>query len=786
MGGFLTGLIPRLVPVPFIAFIAIFFVMYLYSQRPAKGSMEWVGFALRRGKTADFEKHPMGRRDWVWMAGITVIYALIAFFYLGDTNTPTTFYRYEHDGSALEFTLDEGVTLSRLQYYNGLNVNNHAGKVLRFELSADGETWDKQADLSRDTSGTFRWHEADLKSYGMPVKALRFMTDGTGLDIGEIVLRDENDAPVDPSRITVSRPDAAALFDEQSSAPLRRTVLNGTHFDEIYHAYTAYEFTKGLYPYENTHPPLGKLTTMVGIKMFGMTPFGWRFMPTLFGVLMLPFLFVLIQNMFGKTVVSVCGTLIFAFDFMHFVQTRISTIDVYAEFYIILMYFFMYRWLVSEKETRFFRALPNLALCGIAFGLGAASKWTSIYAGFGLIALYVWAFIRRRKFYLREKIDLSRFWGFFAATIASSVLFFVVIPCGTYLASYIPYDMNETVTFDGVLDAAWSNQKTMFNYHSDSVLDRSELIAPADGKVTQILKKPREDIKAGDVVLVMTGADGQTINVTAEKESSIQRVLKGEGKTVKKGETLLLLTGKQHPYASRWYEWLVDKKPVYYFAGDYASDREETIKAPASGVVTEFVSGATLRRGETWVTIQTDDGKTAEFVGSKEMRLRGYAANVGDRVEKGDAVLLASTYLRVSVSTFNNPVVVWAGLAALVALALMLVFRGKLITLFILIGYFSQLAPWFTIDRTTYAYHYFPSLIFIVLALCFMFSTWLDRDAESAAHIGAPVKTGFRMTVAFTAVAVALFAMFYPVLAGYPVSYTYVSDFLKWIPGWPV
>lgn len=45
--------------------------------------------------------------------------------------------------------------------------------------------------------------------------------------------------------------------------------LNSTYFDEIYHARTAYEHLHGMSAYEWTHPPLGKVTMMLGIQIFG-------------------------------------------------------------------------------------------------------------------------------------------------------------------------------------------------------------------------------------------------------------------------------------------------------------------------------------------------------------------------------------------------------------------------------------------------------------------------------------------------------------------------------------
>jgi len=48
-------------------------------------------------------------------------------------------------------------------------------------------------------------------------------------------------------------------------------------------------------PYETTHPPLGKIFIALGILVFGMVPFGWRIVGTLFGVAMVP-----VMYMFGK------------------------------------------------------------------------------------------------------------------------------------------------------------------------------------------------------------------------------------------------------------------------------------------------------------------------------------------------------------------------------------------------------------------------------------------------------------------------------------------------------
>ena len=102
-------------------------------------------------------------------------------------------------------------------------------------------------------------------------------------------------------------------------------------------ARTAYEHLHGMAPYENTHPPLGKVFIMLGISIFGMNPFGWRIVGTLFGIAMLPLMFALAKRVTKSSKWAGLATFLFAVDGMHFVQTRIATIDVYGVFFIMAM-----------------------------------------------------------------------------------------------------------------------------------------------------------------------------------------------------------------------------------------------------------------------------------------------------------------------------------------------------------------------------------------------------------------------------------------------------------------
>ena len=110
-----------------------------------------------------------------------------------------------------------------------------------------------------------------------------------------------------------------------------------------------------------------------------MTPFGWRFSGALFGVLLVPLLYILLKLMLGSTPAASCAALIYAADFMRFAQSRISTIDTYGVFFTLLMYLFFYFYYTQPWDAPLHRTLLPLGLSGLSFALGVASKWTCVF-----------------------------------------------------------------------------------------------------------------------------------------------------------------------------------------------------------------------------------------------------------------------------------------------------------------------------------------------------------------------------------------------------------------------
>ena len=127
-----------------------------------------------------------------------------------------------------------------------------------------------------------------------------------------------------------------------------------------------------------------------------------------------------------------------------------------------------------------------------------------------------------------------------------------------------------------------------------------------------------------------------------------------------------------------------------------------------------------------------------------------------------------------SIGAWLNPLLAWGGLLAMLCMVYLAAAKRDKTALFILIGYLAQLVPWVFVSRVVFEYHYFPSSIFLVLALCHVF-----RQVE----LVSPDQK--RVILCFAGVSVALFAAFYPAISGLTVPRWYDLKFLKWLGTWP-
>lgn len=631
-------------PVLTVLFTILFFLWYRRDMQPRKGTLEWIGEQEKPRLSLAGPRGRMSGRDWLIVCLFTLIYGLMSFWPFGgyspgENKAPQSFWQATQNEPSATLDLGREVDLDTFMYYTGLWHGEW-----KLELSSDGAQWREQTYLEKETvkpgmeqgsADLFKWRYARLEeTQDQKTRFIRITSQRPPMELGELVLVERDDTG-NRKRMNIdglgeTYPQCSGLFDEQDLAPLRPTQNNGAIFDEIYHARTAYEYLRNVYPYETTHPPLGKAIISVGIRIFGMTPFGWRFMGILFGILMVPLMYIFIKNVFSNTAVAACGTALFTFESMHFTQTHLATIDTYGVFFTILMYLFMFRYITSGYETSFARTLPPLILCGLSFGLGAASKWTGFYAAAGIAVMYVFYLVMRGK-HQWAKGQKQDYLSFLLLTLGASIFIFVLIPLVIYTLSYIPYvtSQHKPVTLMELSNAMWSNQLSMINYHGLSVLDAT------------------------------------------------------------------------HPYESRWWMWMLDIRPILYYSN--------------------YPEG-----------------------------------------------------MRTTIGAFTNPLLTIGGLVAMGATLMGLFRRKHREALLIVIGYLSNLVPWMLVSRITFAYHYFPSTIFLTLALCYIFNNIWRRRPEHRWRV-----------YLFTGIAMVIFLILYPPMAGLTIPSWYGDFFVKWLPTWP-
>lgn len=644
---FFTNLSPAVIfAVLGLVICAAFFVYYWHCLRPRPHSLEWIAMSEVQSKprqmSLTMKRHPFERRDILPMLLVTIIYAATAFFRLGDLSVPQTCTVFQN-GDTYTFSYAEPVTVAKVSYYTSIGTGSYT-----LEYSTDGYHW-KDVELDQAYNTLFKWKSVDFTTAEEgeepigPITAslFRISSDDVeryeGLWLAELALWNGGESLI-PSYVSSG---GELLFDETELWSAKATYMNSSYFDEIYHPRTALEHLENVYPYEVSHPPLGKLIMAVGVWLFGMVPFGWRFMGTLFGVLMLPVLYVFLKNLFGKTAVALCGTCLFAFDFMHLVQTRIATIDTYGVFFILVSYYFMYRWLSVPAGSKLRKSILPLFLSGLFWGIGCASKWTVVYAGVGLALLWLLGLIFKGREWFAAVGEDGRpgFAPYVIGTFFLSILFFVIIPVCIYVASYIPYATADAVKYGTepslprLLELVWDNQVFMLTYHQ-GVHDA-------------------------------------------------------------------------HPYESYWYQWIFDARPILYYRDlDYAQTQ---------GIKSLFAS-------------------------------------------------------------FNNPLVSWGGLLAFIAVIIQTIRRKCRKGLFIIIALLSQFVPWLGIGRTLFAYHYFPTILFLVFAIAYLMNDMLSRR-----------RYGRNLAVyGFTGCTAALYAVFYPALTGLYTPLWYNDFFLRWFPSWPL
>jgi dolichyl-phosphate-mannose-protein mannosyltransferase len=483
-------------------------MLAIFQARAGRETLAWKRFfiachrGLQQGLARPIAEKPFALtgRDWTIVAVIAAAYCVLIFFRLGSWSTPQTGLLMNGPDRGVEIQFEKPSDIRTVAIYDA----EESGRLIIEQYT--GNAWNQVATIPTEDFYVMKRVAAAVDG----AERLRLVPQGTAGMINEVAFlgADNQLLPVKTVITPDGRSIAAArhpLFDEQRVMLRKPSYLNSTYFDEIYHGRTAYEFIKKYPVYETTHPPFGKDLLSLGILMFGMNPFGMRFIHALMGVLLMIALFFLGREILASRFGAYAVMAVAALDFMPYVQSRYSTIDTTSVLCITLMFLFTFRWLRGQQHLGIGgerSSQATMAWLFLFFALAVATKWTGAYAFSGAFFCFVVAEFRQYLAYRRERSVILRgaaaaknlknkaakpkpgprerlsaqnldalqraFWkkNFASAIIGGLVLFILIVP-GIYCLTYIPF-----LNCVGVGDIGSGfrqiieSQKGMYDYHS--------------------------------------------------------------------------------------------------------------------------------------------------------------------------------------------------------------------------------------------------------------------------------------------------------------------------------
>ncbi|MCL1837894.1 MAG: phospholipid carrier-dependent glycosyltransferase [Propionibacteriaceae bacterium] len=198
------------------------------------------------------------------------------------------------------------------------------------------------------------------------------------------------------------------------------------------------------------HPPVGKWLIGFGEQLFGMNAFGWRFMPMVFGTLLVFLVIRFARRLSRSTLVGAIAGLLLTFDGLAFLMSRMALLDIFQSVFLVagvscvLADRDYYRLKLAAKLEQL--NLPDFGeaygailiwrpwrlAAGLLFGLAIGTKWNSLYvlAVMGILSV-VWD-VKARKL-------AGAGWRSGYALLTDGLpafCYLVVVAAGVYLASW--------------------------------------------------------------------------------------------------------------------------------------------------------------------------------------------------------------------------------------------------------------------------------------------------------------------------------------------------------------
>ena len=177
-------------------------------------------------------------------------------------------------------------------------------------------------------------------------------------------------------------------------------------FDEKHYVPDARQILAGEGTMRIEHPPMGKLFIAFGIAILGDNPFGWRFLPVVFGTLIIVFFYLTCRELGMTAKATLVATTLLVFENLSFIMSSVAMLDVFSLAFTLFSF-----WLCVKQK---------LWLSGLAAGLSTLCKLSGALTA-PVLFLY-WFFTGRK--------NLKTFLG---AMLLSVMVFLLLIPVSSLI-----------------------------------------------------------------------------------------------------------------------------------------------------------------------------------------------------------------------------------------------------------------------------------------------------------------------------------------------------------------
>lgn len=397
----------------------------------------------------------LDRTDYLLLIVISCVYAGISFINLGNIlkpNMPVTL--TARQVVEINFTTPTHID----QFYYALG---YVSGSIKFSYVRD----DNQTQSITIDPGTFMWNHLQLNDPNAKYKKFTLAAESGVIELRQLALFNNIDYVT-----------GFSLTQAQHMIPKRRLVSvdipqnyqsiwhSSSIWDEYYYVTTAYQFNHHLPALITVHPPLGMWLISLGMRIFGDNSLGWRIVPDLAGILSLLLVYLFTKKLTLSRSAAIIASILFGVDFMHFMITRMASLESTLAFFAILSIFFLYCYTEARRGGgKFDATLRYLLPCALSIALAMSIKWSAIYSlATALLVIVYFEFIYSHHSSLRVKL----------ITLLKICALFVVLPISFYFSCYYPtvfYPFYKNSGINNFWSFVSSLQPVIYRFHTEMI-----------------------------------------------------------------------------------------------------------------------------------------------------------------------------------------------------------------------------------------------------------------------------------------------------------------------------